>query len=155
MNKIYDFSELRNIRLRERRLVLSYLLYALGFAAVLILLSVFIKNNLLLTLIFFAVMLCFLLFSVCFWRIKYGILEGYRSFLDDIETGRADEYIGVFEGKTEAMRDGEWFDVYDFTSSEGSTSFLVHRQKKIGFVEGIRYHLACVGKYILEWERTD
>lgn len=155
MNRIYDFSQIGDIRARQKKLIFSYALYSLCFIVSLIIFNIFIKNNLLLTLIFAVVLLTFILFSVCFFKIKYGILEKYRSFLDDLETGKAEEYIGVFEKKTGANEDEEWFDICDFSSTEGNKSFLVHKQTKIEFEEGRKYHLTYVGKYMLEWKKTD
>lgn len=155
MNRIYDFGEIQEIRLYQRKLVLNYALYTLCFIAAIILSCILIKNNLVLTVVFAIAILFFILFSICFWKIKYGILDSFVSFLDDLDTGKKDECIGVFEARADDLTDSESFDIYIFTSSQEKVQFLIHRQHKVCFDEGKKYHLTHVGKYLYGWESLD
>ena len=81
MNKIYDFGIIPKISAQQKRLVYSYIWFVILFAAALAIACVSIKSNLLLTIIFAVFLLCFILGSILFWKIKYGILKKYKVFL--------------------------------------------------------------------------
>lgn len=151
-NNIYDFSEIGAIRLRQNRLILCYVLYALCFIAAIALCCILIENNLLLTTVFALLSLLFILFSVCFFKIKYGILKNYRAFLEDFETGHREELFGRLENIISAS-DDEWFDTYVFSSHEDKRELLVHKSAGISLDEGCEYRLIYIGKYLLEWEK--
>lgn len=155
MNSIYDFTDIEKIRIRLQKLFFYYILYAMCFITAIILSVVLIKNNLLLTVIFAFLLLLFILFSICFWKIKYGILDKYRSFLDNLETGKRDDYLGVFKQKTDDKNDEGCFDIYIFNSSAGEKNFLVRKEHPICFEVGKKYHLTHVGKYLFEWKIVD
>lgn len=155
MNKVYDFSELEKIRIRQRKLILCYAISVVCFLSAIFVFCTFINNNVILTTVFAVTLLVFILFSICFFKISYSIPETYRSFLDDLDTGRKEECVGVFEKKTDAIDNGEWFDYYIFSSSEGEVSFLALKQSSVSFVEGEKYLISYVGKYLYEWKRID
>lgn len=152
MNNIYDFSQIQTMRYRQNKLILSYILYTLCFAVALVLSCYLVKSNLLLTIIFALLLLFFILFSIVFWKIKYGILNEYKLFLDNMEMGNREDYVGVFTGKVTSQSDEEPFDTYLFVSSNKKTSFLIHNQHPVQFSEGKRYHIEHVGSYVYQWE---
>ena len=108
MNKIYNFDELEEIRTRKKKLIFEYLLCVLIFLVALILICVIINNNVLLAVIFFVLMSFFILFSIVFWKIKYGILKTRGMFLDNMESGRREDYVGIFEESIKAKCDEEF-----------------------------------------------
>ena len=152
MNNIYDFSEIQELRNKQNKLIFCYVAYLLCFIAAMGISFVAIQNNLLLTLVLAFILLFFILFSILFWKIKYGILDKYRSFLDDMETGKQDDYVGVFQSKTETEDDEVSFDTYVFLSAGKETGFLIHNQHKACFEKGKKYHVLHVGNYVYQWE---
>ena len=154
MNKIYNFSEIPKIRRSQNKLIFRYIIYAICFFAAIAICCLTVKNNIILTLIFAILSFIFILFSVCFWKIKYGVLREYGLFLDNMEMGNTSELICMYEGKTETAGD-ESFDSYIFTSSGESLVFLVHNQHSVAFKIGSKYRLLHVGKYLIEWEEAE
>ena len=153
MNKIYDFSEIGELRTRQNKLIFQYLIYAVCFVLVLILSCVVIENNVVLSLAFATLLFIFILYSVLFWKIKYGLLDEHRRFLDDMETGKQDDYVGVFCHKVEAT--DESFSTYVFLSSGRERRFLIHNQYPVCFEKGKNYHIVHIGKYVYQWEIID
>lgn len=151
-NNIYDFNEIQAVRLKEKSLIWQYAIYLLCFIAFLMLCITFIKNLVFLTFIFAISLLFFILFSIVFWKIKYGILEKYRVFLDSLEMGKRSEYVCIFKNKLENLNENEDFDNYVFAFSSKQMNFLIHRQHSVNFIEGKKYYLECVGSYICQWE---
>ena len=117
----------------------------------LILICITIENNILLAAIFFVLLAFFILFSIVFWKIKYGILKKRESFLDNMESGKRGEYVGIFEESVVAQNNEE-FDVYVFSASNKKTDFLIHKQNRACLEKGKKYHLECVGDYVYGWE---
>jgi len=151
MNKIYDFGQIAAIRIAQRRLIWRYAAYLLVFAAAVVLLCACIGNHVLLTLVFFALVSGFVLYSIVFWKIKYGILQKHRTFLDNLESGKRDDYVGVFEEKACASSD-ELFDTYVFSANGKRTVLLIHRQYPVCFFKEKTYHIERIGNYIDRWE---
>lgn len=152
MNNIYGAGEPEVIGKRQKRLIISYALFAVLFVS-LILLSCFgIENNILLTAVFALLLLTFLLFSVLFWKIKYGILREYNRFLENLEIGKREDYVGSFVEKQTAADEGESFDSYVFLSSGKKTGFLIHKGHSVDFSQGESYHLEHIGGYLYRWE---
>ncbi len=152
MNNIYDFNEIYDAQEKQKKLIFQYVISAICFVVILVLACALIKNSALLTAIFSLVLLAFILFSVVFWKIKYGILQEYKVFLDNLETGKREDYVGIFKRKIEKDDDDEQFVGYVFASSTKETCFLIHKKQKMSFDEGKKYHVACVGNYICQWE---
>ena len=100
----------------------------------------------------FILLLAFILFSVVFWKIKYGILQEYKVFLDKLETGMREDYVGIFKRKIEKDDDDGQFVCYVFESKAKENSFLIHKKQGVSFYKGKNYHLECVGNYICQWE---
>ena len=151
MSKIYDFGIIPKISAQQKRLVYSYIGFVILFAAALAIACVSIKSNLLLTIIFAVFLLCFILGSILFWKIKYGILKKYKMFLDNIETGNKEDFVGEFSERLAVVDDDEC-EVYIFESMSKKTGFLVHKQHSMDLIKGKRYHLECVGNYMYQWE---
>ena len=152
MNNIYDLSEIQNLRINEHNLIFRYVIYIICFIVILGLLCITVENNLLLTVIFALILLSFILFSILFWKIKYGIINKYKSFLDDLETGKTDDYVGVYSGRV-ITEDEELSSIgYVFLSSGKEKTFLVLGQDAICFEEGKKYHLVHIGDYLYQWE---
>ena len=99
MNKIYDFYDIQEARSRQNKLILSYIICVVCFVCLVVLTLLFVDNNALISIFFALLLFVFVLFSVAFWRIKYGILNKYRIFLDNIESGKREEFIGIFKEK--------------------------------------------------------
>ena len=155
MNKIYDFNELEEIRVRQKRLIFQYIIYLVSLVAIIALACICIKNNILLTAVFFVLLLFFALFSVVFWKIKYGILKTRKSFLDDMESGKREDCVGIFEEMVTSSSDEEDFDKYTFIASNKKTNLVIHKQNRVCFLKGKKYHLEHIGGYIYQWEIID
>lgn len=155
MNKIYDFCEIEEIRAREKKLIFRYIIYVFCAVVAIALTCVFIKNNIFLSTIFFILLFFFVLFSIVFWKIKYGFLKKRRIFLDSIESGKGEDFVGTFEESLLSSSDEDDFDVYVFTASSKKTNLLIHKQNRTHFIVGKKYHLLCVGDYIYQWEIID
>ena len=155
MNKIYDFCEIEEIRAREKKLIFRYVVYVICVAVAIALTCIFIKNNILLSAIFFILLFFFVLFSIVFWKIKYGFLKKRRIFLDSIESGKNEDFVGIFEESLLSSSDEDDFDVYVFIASNTKTNLLIHKQNRAHFLKGKKYHLLCVGNYICQWESLD
>ena len=151
MNKIYNFDELEEIRTRKKKLIFEYLLCVLIFLVALALIYITIKNNILLAVLFFVFLSFFILFSIVFWKIKYGILKTRGMFLDNMESGRREDYVGIFEESIAAENDEE-FCVYVFSSSNKKRDLLIHKHNCTCFEKGKKYHLECIGDYVFGWE---
>ena len=151
MNKIYNFNEIEEIRTRKKKLVFEYLLCVLIFLVALILIYTTVKNNILLAIVFFVLLSFFILFSIVFWKIKYGILKARELFLDNMESGRREDYVGIFEESIAAENDEE-FCVYVFSSTNKKTDLLIHKHNRTCFEKGKKYHLECIGDYVFGWE---
>ena len=155
MNKIYDFEQIDKIRAEQKKLIFHFVLYAVGFIVLTIFACLLIKSNILLTLIFALALLAFVLYSIVFWKVKYGILREYKTFLDNLETGRREDNVGVFEGLGESRPNDEDFIKYIFVSSNTKKCLLTDDFHKIDFVKGKKYHLECVGEYIVQWKMIE
>ena len=155
MNKIYDFCEIEEIRAREKKLIFRYIIYVLCAAVAIALTCIFIKNNIFLSTIFFILLFFFVLFSIVFWKIKYGFLKKRRIFLDSVESGKGEDFVGIFEKILLSSSDEDNFDVYVFMTSNQKTNLLIHKQNRAHFLEGEKYHLLCVGNYVYQWEIID
>ncbi len=155
MNNIYDFSEIEKICAREKKLIFRYIIYVLCAVVTIALACIFIKNNIFLSTIFFILLFFFVLFSIVFWKIKYGFLKKRRMFLDSIESGKGEDFVGIFEESLLSSSDEDDFDVYVFIASNKKTNLLIHKQNRAHFLEGKKYHLLCVGNYIYQWEIID
>lgn len=152
MNNIYDFNEIYEISSRQKKLIIEYVIFVICFLLALVLACIYLDNNILLTVVFAGALLTFILFSIVFWKVKYGILKEYKSFLDMLETGKSDSFVGIFERKFEESDDEEAFEKYVFISSNKKSEFLIHKLHRIDFIEGQKYHIECVGRYICQWE---
>ncbi|MBO5716282.1 MAG: hypothetical protein J6S23_07835 [Clostridia bacterium] len=152
MNKIYDFCELDEIRARQNKLIVNYVIYVLCFVVAIALACICIKNNILLAAIFFILLLFFALFSIVFWKIKYGLLKKRRLFLDDMESGKREDYVGIFEEMLSSLSDEDDFDTCVFVASNKKTNFLIHKQNRTCFLKGKKYHLLHVGNYVYQWK---
>jgi hypothetical protein len=150
MNKVYDFENIDKIRERTGRLILRYIVIAVGFFMLVALDFVLVENNLLLTLIFAVLMLLFILFSLVYFRVSVGILREYRIFLEKLEMGRQSDFVGVFEG-VNFSESNDKYECYVFSSER----FFVRRETPIMFSQGEKYHLEHIGKYIYRWEITE
>ena len=155
MNKIYDFCEIEEIRAREKKLIFRYIVYVICIVFAIALAYTYIENNILLSAIFFILLFFFVLFSIVFWKIKYGFLKKRRIFLDSIESGKGEDFVGTFEEILLSSSDEDDFDVYVFIASSKKTNLLIHKQNRAHFLEGEKYHLLCVGNYIYQWEIID
>ena len=155
MNNIYDFSEISELRDKQNKLIFQYVIYAICFVLALALACIAIENNILLTAMFAFTLLIFIFFSILFWKVKYRILDDYRKFLDDMETGKQDDYVGVFSGKSSLGSDDEPFSTYTFLSLGKETGFMIHNQHSVCFEKGKKYHIQHVGKYVYQWEIID
>ena len=152
MNNVYDLLEITELQKKQNGLIVRYIIYLICFFASVLLLLFAIEDNLLLTAIFAFVLLFFIFFSILFWKIKYGILNSYRSFLDDLETGKQDDYVGVYKRKVCIDCKGIGFDEYIFISSAKERAFRVLCECEIGFDEEKEYHLVYIGDYLYQWE---
>ena len=150
MNYIYKTNEIEKLSEKQKRLVIKYVLFVIGFIIVLTFSCFTVKNNILLTAIFASILLVVIFSSIVFWKVKYGILNKHKAFIDDMEMGVKNDYSGHFEKKESS--DSEDFDSYIFNSSNKKTSFLIHRHYSIDFIEGEKYHVEHVGNYIYRWE---
>lgn len=155
MNKIYDFCEIEKICAREKKLIFRYIVYLLCAVVAIAIAYIYIENNILLSAIFFILLFFFVLFSIVFWKIKYGFLKKRRMFLDSIESGKNEDFVGIFEESLLSSSDEDDFDVYVFMTSNKKTNLLIHKQNRAHFLEGKKYHLLCVGNYICQWESID
>lgn len=151
MNKIYDFDVVREISTQQKKLVYSYIWYTILFVVALIIACVSINSNVLLTVVFAVLLLCFIFGSILFWKIKYGIIKDYKVFLDNMETGNKEDFVGEYIEMFTAA-DEDTFDVYIFDFASKKVSFLVHKQHSLELIKGKKYHLEHVGKYIYRWE---
>lgn len=154
MNKIYDFNEIEKLSRRQRGLVIQYILYSVCFVLAVSLLCILIENNILLSLFFAVLLFSFILFSFVFWKTKYSILNEYKRFLDNLDTGRKEDYTGEFMGKSISLDNGS-FDSYTFIHASKKTELLIHKGHKAELSVGEKYHVECVGKYIYSWERSE
>lgn len=152
MNSIYDFNEIQEISAMQKKLIWHYVVYSMCFLTVLVLACIYIDNNILLTTLFALALLSFILFSIVFWKIKYGILKEYKEFLDKLETGNPLSYVGIFERKSSQCNDSDEFDTYIFTYSNKEMEFLIHNKYSVNFVKGEKYRIECVGNYVCQWE---
>ena len=155
MNKIYDFGEIEETRAREKKLIFRYIVYVICVVFAIALAYTYIENNTLLSAIFFILLFFFVLFSIVFWKIKYGFLKKRRIFLDSIESGKGEDFVGIFEESLLSSSDEGDFDVYVFIASSKKTNLLIHKQNRTHFIVGKKYHLLCVGDYIYQWEIID
>lgn len=155
MNKIYDFSQIQEAREKQNKLIFSYIIYLICLVCAIALAWILVDNNLLFTIICALILLFFILFSIAFWKIKYGIIKEYRVFLDNMETGKREDYVGMFEGKIDAKSDEESFDTYVFVNSNKKTELLIYKQYSICFLKGKKYHIESVGNYVYQWEIID
>lgn len=155
MNKIYDFCEIEEMRAREKKLIFRYIVYVICAFATITIAYIYIENNILLSAIFFILLFFFVLFSIVFWKIKYGFLKKRRIFLDSVETGKGEDFVGIFEESLLSSSDEDDFDVYVFIASNKKTNLLIHKQNRAHFLEGEKYHLLCVGNYVYQWEIID
>lgn len=155
MNNIYDFTELDKIREQQRGLIRQYVIYSICFIALIALLFAVIENNMLLCIAFALLLIAYLLFSLLFWKIKYGILRMYAQFLDNMETGRGEDYIGVFEEKMSCADEDIPFEKYVFIRFGKRSEFLVSKNASITLEIGKEYHIEHIGKYINRWEFID
>ena len=151
MNKIYDFDVIREISTQQKKLIYSYIWYTILFVVALIIACVSINSNVLLTVVFAVLLLCFIFGSILFWKIKYGIFKEHKIFLDNIETGNKEDFVGEFSERLTAA-DEDTFDVYIFDFASKKVSFLVHRQYSFDLIKGKKYHIEHVGNYIYQWE---
>lgn len=152
MNKIYDFNELEEIGATQKRLIFQYVIYAICLIIAIAIACVFIKSNILLAAIFFVLLLFFALYSIVFWKIKYGILKKRKAFLDDMESGKREDYVGIFEEMLTSSGDEEDFDAYVFIASSKKTNLVIHKLNKVCFAKGKKYHIERVGACIYQWE---
>ncbi|MBR2381441.1 MAG: hypothetical protein IKA84_02985 [Clostridia bacterium] len=155
MNNIYDFCEIEEIRIGQKRLIFQYVIYVICLICAVALACIYIKNNILFAAVFFFLVLFFALLSVVFWKIKYGFLKKRRLFLDDIESGKKEDYVGIFEENVLSSSDEDDFDAYIFVASNKQTRFLIHKQNETRFEKGKKYHLLRVGEFIYQWEIID
>ena len=155
MNKIYDFCEIEEICAREKKLIFRYIIYVLCAVVAIAIAYIYIENNILFSAIFFILLFFFVLFSIVFWKIKYGFLKKRRIFLDSIESGKGEDFVGTFEESLLSSSDEDDFDVYVFIASSKKTNLLIHKQNRAHFFVGKKYHLLCVGDYIDQWEIID
>lgn len=151
MNSVYDFSEIQLISDRQKRMIFGYVLVTFCFAILLTFICFTLKNSLLITLTFAILLSIFILASILFWKIKYGILNEYKVFLDNMETGNRSDYVGRFMGREEAAGE-ESFDRYIFIYSNKQTSFLIHKQHAVDFSKNVNYHIVHVGSYVYGWK---
>jgi len=152
LSEVYNFSEIDDLRLKQKRLIASYILYVVCFIVAIGFACVTVKDNLLLTLIFASVLLFFIFYSIIFWKIKYGIIYKYKSFLEDIETGKSENFVGVFEEKLDASKEEFPFETYVFLSSDGRKEFLVYNHCSVHFEKRKKYHIENIGDYLCRWE---
>ena len=155
MNDIYGRGEPEVIGRRQKRLIIYYAIFAVLFVSLILLLCLGIENNVLLTAAFALLSLAFLLFSIVFWKIKYGILREYSRFLENLEIGKRDDYVGSFVEKQAVTDEGDSFDSYVFLSSGKITSFLIHKGHPVDFSHGECYHLEHIGGYLYRWEKVN
>jgi hypothetical protein len=155
MNKIYDFVEIEKIRSMMGKLIFKYVMFAICFVATITFACLLIKNNLLLTLIFAFLLLIFILASVLFWKIKYGILKSHRAFLENMELGKNDNFVGDFVKCEKNENEDDPFDAYIFASNGVRVKFLIHNKYAVCFTEGKRYHIEHIGNYVNQWEIID
>ncbi len=150
MNNIYDSKDFQEINASQKRLVIKYVLFLILFIIVLTISCFTIKNNILLTVIFASLLFVVIFSSIVFWKVKYGILNKHKAFIDDMEMGVKNDYVGYFEKKE--LSEEEDFDSYIFNSSNKKTGFMIHSLYSVDFTEGERYHIEHVGNYIYRWE---
>ena len=151
MNKIYDFNQIEETRGKQKTLILAYIAASIFLIAVVAAIWILIENNVVLTFVFALVLFSFILFSIVFWKIKYGILKKYCTFLDNLESGNREDYVGVFYKNTVDDND-DFYDTYVFVSGNDKVNFLIHKQHSQAFTEGKKYHIEHVGNYICQWE---
>ena len=151
MNNIYDFEQIEETRGKQKTLLLAYIATIIFFAGVVATVCLLIENNVLLTVIFALVLFFFILYSILFWKIKYGILTQYRVFLDNLESGNREDYTGLFCEKIVDDND-EFYDTYVFVSGNDKVNFLIHKQHTQAFTKGKKYHIEPVGNYMCQWE---
>ena len=151
MNKIYDFNQIEETREKQKRLIWMYVAALIFFAVVVATICLLIENNLVLTVIFAFILFFFILFSILFWKIKCGILKKYRVFLDNLESGNREDFVGVFENKISGDED-DFYDAYVFVSGNKKVNFLIHKQHSQCFADGKKYHIEHVGNYICQWK---
>ena len=152
MNNLYDLAEISELQKKQNGLIARYVIYFICFLASAIMLTVLIEDNLLLTVILAFLLLFFILFSISFWKIKYGIISSYRSFLEDLETGKQEDYVGVYVGKSTADRSDLNLDEYIFLTSGKECAFRALSESAVAFEEGKEYHLLHIGEYLYQWE---
>ncbi len=152
MNKIYDFDLIYLLKARQKRVIFSILLLFLGFLGLTAIFCAVIENNILLTAIFALLLSAFLIFSVLIYKIKYLGLSELAAFLDNMETGSREEYMGIFKEKTCVEGEDEHFDKYSFVFSDGERELLVHKTHSQELSKGEKYRLECVGSYLYQWE---
>lgn len=155
MNRIYDFYHIQDTRARQNKLIISYIFCAICFICIIVLGLLFVNNNALLSVLFALISFAFILFSVAFWKIKYGILNKYRLFLDNMESGKREEYIGIFKEKICVADDKEQFDRYIFEISNKEKEFLIYKQYSPELSVGKKYHFESVGNCVYQWEIVD
>ena len=155
MNKLYDFNHIQEAREKQKGLIIAYAFYVICFIGIIIPILLFVENNALISVIFALLLFAFILFSVAFWTIKYGILNRYKLFLDNMETGKRDEYIGIFKEKISAADDKDQFDIYVFEISNKKTKFLIYKQCSPELSVGRKYHFESVGNYVYQWKIID
>ncbi len=155
MNHVYDYSQIEEIERSEKKLICSYaasaVLLLLGFSLACFL----IKNNFWLAVFCGIVLFSYILFSVVFWKIKYGLLHDYKRFLDQMESGYPEDYFGTFLRKELPQEDENPFDTYIFSSAGDTKTFLIQRQNPVDFEPNRRYHIVRVGKYTTQWEAVE
>ena len=150
MNRVYDFEQIYTVKEAEKELIIRYILYLLCFVAAVLIACITLENNLLLTVIFAVLLLLFILFSIIFWKIRFGILKEYESFLDKLESGKHEDYVGTFIGEINSF--DEYFDCYVFISSDKESSFLIRKVNRVELKKNKKYHIEHIGKYICQWE---
>ena len=155
MNKIYDFELVEELRKKQSKLILNYVIFVICFLVALLLTFALIDSNLLLTILFALLTFSFSLFSIVFWKVKYGILKEYSAFLDNIETGKREDFVGIFARKENADSHLGCFDTYVFTYLDKETAFFARIEHSVEFSVGGKYHLEHVGNYVYQWEVID
>ena len=155
MNKLYDFYHIQETREKQKELTIAYAFYVICFIGIIVPILIFVEDNALISVIFALLLFGFILFSVAFWRIKYGVLNRYKLFLENMEMGKRDEYIGAFKEKICATDDKDQFDIYVFEISNKRTKFLIYKQCSLEFLVDRKYHFESVGNYVYQWEIID
>lgn len=158
MIEIYDFSVKNKLRHQLTAMTVKYCLAVVCWAFLCVL-SVLALSRVLWLAVTLAgiVTLAFLLWSVIFWNITYGRTRRYWRFLDNVETGRRQNIVAVFQGCGDTVsRYGIEFKQFNVSDvNNGKTVLVAEISVEVPLKVGSKYYFTCAGDMLTAYKRYD